>query len=150
MFLVLPIVLSWAYLCIWFSGSTVMSTVIQVCNKYSWARTSSVSWLQFYVVPPGYCKVIGIWNILRPITRVFPRSIPINHPPCSIKGKVPTFGARNTNFCEVSMCKDSCSLEGWAGTCLLGNSSRIGVLLLHFLFWCDSKSEAKKLLQGLL
>lgn len=111
-------VLSWAYLYIWFSGSTVMSTVIEVCNKYCWARASSVSWLQFYVMPPGYCKVIGIWNILRPITRVFPRSIPINHPACSINGKMPTFGARNTNLCEVSMCKDSCSLERCAGVCL--------------------------------
>lgn len=142
--------LSWAYLYIWFSESTVMSTVIKVCNKYSWARASSVSWLQFYVVPPGYCKVIGSWNTLRPITRAFPRSIPINHPLCSIKGKLPMFGARNTNFCGVSMCKDSCSLERCAGACfLLMNSPRIGVLLLHFLFWCDSKAEAKKLLQGL-
>lgn len=65
-------------------------------------------------MPPGYCKVIGSWNILRPITRAFPRSIPINHPPCSIKGKVPMFGARNTNFCEASMC----SLERCAGACL--------------------------------
>lgn len=28
------------------------------------------------------------------------------------------FGARNTNFCEVSTCKDSCSLERCAGACL--------------------------------
>lgn len=110
--------LSWAYLYIWFSGSKVMSTGIEECNKYSWARASSVSWLQFYVVPPGYCKVIGSWNILRPITRAFPRSIPVEQPPCSIKGKVPVFGARNPNFCEVSMCKDSCSLERCAGACL--------------------------------
>lgn len=91
-----------------------MSTVIQVCNKYSWAGASSVSWLQFYVVPPGYCKIIGSWNILRPITRAFPGSTPINHPPCSIKGKVPMLGARNTNFYDVSMC----SLERCAGACL--------------------------------
>lgn len=127
------------HICIFgFQGSTVMSTVIKACNKSGWARASPVSWLQFYVVPPGYCKVIGSWNTLRPITRAFPRSIPINHPPCSIKGKVPMFGARNTNLCGVSMCKDSCSLERCAGACfLLGNSSRIEVLLpaLSLLMW---------------
>lgn len=111
-------VLSWAYLYIWISGSTVMSTVIKNCNKYSWAWASSVSWPQFYVVPPGYCKVIGRWNIRRPITGAFPKIIPIDQPPCSIKGKVPVFGARNTNFYEVSMCKDSCSLERCAGAFL--------------------------------